>query len=196
MNTLWTPAQVDITGNELADTMAKIGAPGNSRNCAHICTTKTWFLAETRWIFLSTWKSEPGWASSKLPLYTRSLKFGKSRALFRLFCHRTPTDPRPQDDPEPCPCRDGNMTSSHLFVTRKRFDHGRHIMETSTTGAIDTHDFLLEPDNVAPIITFLKKTGIWFTKSLRCDHSDEEEMTETEGDDGEIGDLEVEAFEE
>jgi hypothetical protein len=59
----------------------------------------------------------------------------------------------------------------------------------------DTHDFLLEPDNVAPIITFLKKTGIEFTKSLRCDHSDKEETTETEGDDGEIADLEVETFE-
>jgi hypothetical protein len=69
------------------------------------------------------------------------------------------------------------------------------IMETSTTGTIDTPNFLLEPDNVAPILTFLKKTGIGFTKSLRCDHSDKEEMTETEGDDGEIADLEVEAFE-
>jgi hypothetical protein len=66
-------------------------------------------------------------------------------------------------------------------------------METSKTGTIDTHDFL--PDNIVPIITFLKKTGIGFTKSLRCDHSDKEEMTEIEGDDGEIGDLEVEAFE-
>jgi hypothetical protein len=65
----------------------------------------------------------------------------------------------------------------------------------STTGTIDTHDFLLEPDNVAPIITFLKKTGIGFTKSLRCDHSGKEETTETEGDNSEIADLEVEAFE-
>jgi hypothetical protein len=87
------------------------------------------------------------------------------------------------------------MTSPHLFVTCKRFDHGRHIMETSTTGTIDTHDFLLEPDNVASIITFLKKTRIGFTKSLRCDHSDKEKTTETEGDDGETADLEVEAFE-
>jgi hypothetical protein len=68
-------------------------------------------------------------------------------------------------------------------------------MGTSTTGAIDTHDFLLGPDNFAPIITFLKETGIGFTKSLRCDHSDKEEMTETEGDDGEIADLGVEALE-
>jgi hypothetical protein len=67
--------------------------------------------------------------------------------------------------------------------------------EKSTTGTIDTHDFLLEPDNVTPIITFLKKTGIGFIKSLRCDHSDKEEMAETEGDYGEITDLEVEAFE-
>jgi hypothetical protein len=121
--------------------MAKIGASSNTRNCAHICTTKTWFLAGTRRIFLSTWKSELGWASFELPPYIRSLKFSESRALFRLFCHRTPTDPRPQGDPEPCPYGDGNMTSPHLFVTCKRFDHGRHIMETSTTGTIDTHDF-------------------------------------------------------
>jgi hypothetical protein len=53
---------------------------------------------------------------------------------------------------------DGNMTSPYLFVTCKRFEHGPHIMETSTTKTIDIHDFLLEPDNVAPIITFLKKT--------------------------------------
>jgi hypothetical protein len=31
--------------------------------------------------------------------------------------------------------------------------------------------------NVAPIITFRKKTRIGFTKSLQCDHSDKEEMT-------------------
>jgi hypothetical protein len=60
VNTLWTLAHVDITGNELADIIAKIEASSNTRNCAHICTTKIWFLAETRWIFLSTWKSELG----------------------------------------------------------------------------------------------------------------------------------------
>jgi hypothetical protein len=86
--------------------MAKLGAKGELDLCQHACATKAWWYTEARKRYLGKWLMELGIKHS-LDKYSeehRNMTFAQARALYRVFCNRTPSDCLPQKEPEQCPC--------------------------------------------------------------------------------------------
>jgi DNA primase catalytic subunit len=55
----------------------------------------------------------------------------------------------------------------YLFISCPCFEEKRREMVSYTKGQINTKEFVLESENIKPILDFLKKTGIGFAKELR-----------------------------
>jgi ribonuclease HI len=118
---IWSPAHVGITGNEAADAEAKAGADATASPCKHARATKTWMLAESKRKLRSRWTQELSDARPGLrfPLHLRGYQWVDTRALWRLYCRRTPSDRDPARGPvaaEPCPCGDGFLSGGHVFI--------------------------------------------------------------------------------
>jgi hypothetical protein len=102
IQTAWTPSHIGIKGNEKADEMARLGARGELDVCQHACATKAWRYTEARKRYLGKWRMELGIKHSpdRYSEEHRNMAFAQARALYRVFCNRTPIDCLPQKEPE------------------------------------------------------------------------------------------------
>jgi ribonuclease HI len=196
IHTLWTPAHVGVIGNETADNLAKLGANSPSKLCPHACTTKTWLYAESRRILSKRWKEElpSSHASLTLPGWLKNLKFSESRALFRVYCNRTPSDAYPSEPPQPCQCGQDMVSGRHLFSSCAQFEAERQKLISETFGDITSDKYFFDPRNVVHIVRFLRKTGIGFTDKILPSSSGMgsriETLDDTDSEDLNIGDFE------
>ena len=168
ITTIWCPAHCNISGNERADKLAKLGASSATTPCRFARTTKTWLLSQARAEFLKRWKQT-------LPLSTPSFKFpshlhGKdwadTRALWRVFCNPSPTDSPPNIEADPCPCGLDLNLSHHLLRDCPLLASQRTELVRSATGDIQTPGFITAPENFLPLRRFLRATGLGHTTHL------------------------------
>jgi hypothetical protein len=145
--------------------------------------------------------------------HLRNLKFSETNVLFGVYCNRTLSNPLLNTMPDECPCGSGSIGTEHLFIPCPRFEEQRRGMVSYTKGQINTKEFVLESENIKPILDFLKRTGIGFTKELRTkvrgkeiEREEEEEELDTtieaargnkigEDDDEDMGGFAFGAFE-
>jgi ribonuclease HI len=182
---LWCPAHCDIHGNERADMLAKMGA-SSTAPCHFALTTKTWLLTQARAEFLARWKQE-------LPLSTPSFKFpdhlhgidwADTRAIWRVFCNRSPSDNPPNLDANPCPCGLDFQTSHHLLRDCPLLATQRSALLAATIGDIQSLNFLTTPRNAVPLRRFLRATGLGYSAHLRFgeDHNTTYSADDTDSD--------------
>jgi ribonuclease HI len=184
VSTVWCPAHCGIRGNERADTLAKAGASATVP-CRFALTTKTWLLAQARKEFLKRWKDELPLSSPsfKFPDHLHGVDWADTRAMWRVFCNRSPTDPPPNIPADPCPCGLDLNTSHHLLRDCPLLLVQRTKLLQSTTGDIHTMSFITAPRNTTAIRRFLRATGLGHTPHLCFDkHSTADGVDDTDSD--------------
>jgi ribonuclease HI len=185
---IWTPAHVGIVGNEAADSEAKAGAATSSPTaCAHARTTKTWMLTQSRQRLRERWHAALPDAvpSSRFPDHLRSLRWPDTRALWRLYAGRTPSDRDPgadhDKDPEPCDCGESYVSSAHILLECRLFSRTRSRMLQKAPDV--TISSVLQPAHALPVLEFLKTTRLGYAADLRA----EDEERRGGGSDGDGG---------
>jgi len=115
-DTMWCPSHCNIRGNERADTLAKLGASSKTP-CQFSLTTKTWLLTQAQAEFLACWKNELPLSnpSFKFPTNLHGVDWANTRAIWRVFGNRSPTDSPPNITADPCPCGLDLNSSHHLL---------------------------------------------------------------------------------
>jgi len=105
ITTVWCPSHCGIRGNERADTLAKLGA-SSTTPCQFALTTKTWLQTQAHAEFFRRWKIELPLSKPffKFPDHLRNVDWADTRAVWRVFCKRSPTDTPANIDAGPCPC--------------------------------------------------------------------------------------------
>jgi ribonuclease HI len=168
ISTVWCPSHCGIRGNERADTLAKLGASSTTA-CQFAVTTKTWLLTQARAEFIQRWKTELPLSkpSFKFPDHLRDIDWADTRALWRVFCNRSPSDNPPNIDPGPCPCGLASYTSHHLLRDCPLLAIERATLLSSTAGDIQSPDFLTAPENSLALRRFLRATGLGHSVHLR-----------------------------
>jgi len=143
IRTVWGPSHCDIPGNDRADTLAKQGVAGHTP-CQYATTTKTWLLNQARSQLLRRWKAElPLSAPSfKFPDHLRNTEWKDTRALWRVFSNRSPSDPHPNQDDDPCPCGNDTSSSHHLLRDCTLLATQRAKLLAYTVGDIQNSDFI------------------------------------------------------
>jgi len=167
---MWCPSHCGIRGNERADTLAKLAA-SSTIPCQFAVTTKTWLLTQARSEFLAHWKNELPLAnpSFKFPSHLCGVDWADTRAIWRVFCNRSPTDPPPNITVELCAYGLDLNSSLHLLRDCPLLATQRVILLHSTVGDIQTPGFLTSPQNTQPLCQFLRKTGLGHSSHLNFD---------------------------
>jgi ribonuclease HI len=172
--TIWCPSHCNIQGNERADTLAKRGA-SLTNLCRFTTTTKSWLLTQARAEFIQRWQTELPLSnpSFKFPSHLRGVDWADTRALWRVFCNRSPSDSPPNLDAGPCLCGLGLKTSHHLLRDCPLLATQRSALLSSTIGNIQSLDFLTTPQNATPLLRFLRATGLGYSAHphLEGDHT-------------------------
>jgi ribonuclease HI len=196
ISTIWCPSHCGIRGNERADTLAKMGA-SSTIPCQFAVTTKTWLLTQARAEFLARWKDELPLAnpSFKFPAHLHGVDWADTRAIWRVFCNRSPSDSPPNIPAEPCPCGLGLNSSHHLLQNCSMLATQRATLLHSTTGDIQTPDFLTTPNNALPLRQFLRKTGLGHSSHLHFDGGDHNRPDSTDISDSDSPEPDFGAFE-
>jgi len=168
--TVWCPSHCDIRGNEQADTLTKRGA-SSTAPCQFALTTKTWLQTLARAEFLRRWKTELPLSkpSFKFPGHLHNVDWADTRALWRVFCDRSPTDAPPNIDTGPCRCGSSPYTSLHLLRDCPLLAAECKTLLSSTVGDIQSPNFLLAPENSLPLRCFLRATGLGHSAHLCLD---------------------------
>ena len=150
----------------------KKGASGNTP-CQYTTTTKTWLLSQARSQLLRRWKAElPLSAPSfKFPNHLRDVEWKETRAIWRVFSNRSPSDPHPNQADDPCPCGSVTNSSHHLLRDCVLLATHRAKLLASSVGDIQTSDFITNPKNFIPLCRFLRATGLGHTKNLCFDQN-------------------------
>jgi hypothetical protein len=187
---IWTPAHVGIVGNEAADSEAKAGA-ASSAACTHARTTKTWMLAQTRKQLSERWNAALPDAipSMRFPDHLKNLNWPTTRALWRLYAGRTPTDRNPgadhAKDPEPCNCGESFASSAHILLECRLFSRARaRILQKAPEVTVSS---VLHPTHVPAVMEFMKTTGLGYTGKLYGRDGREEGREGRDGDGSERG---------
>jgi len=164
----WYPSHCNIRGNKRANTLAKEGA-GSSVPCRFALTTKTWQLIQARAQFMERWKTQLALSvpSFTLPKHLQGVEWADTRALWQVFCNRTPTDPPPNITADPYPCGMVLVTSYHLLRECQLLSTQRTILQHATTGDIHTPQFITSPENTLPLHKFLHATSLGHSTHLR-----------------------------
>jgi ribonuclease HI len=172
IRTVWCPAHCDIPGNDCADALAKQGASGLTP-CQYATTTKTWLQTQARSQLLCRWKAELPLStpSFKFPDHLRDVEWEETRAVWRVFSNRSPSDPHPNQPDDPCPCGKDMNSSHHLLRNCTLLATQRARLLATTVGDIQTSEFIINPNNLPPLRQFLKATGLGHTKHLCFDQA-------------------------
>jgi ribonuclease HI len=180
--TIWCPSHCDIRGNERADTLAKRGA-SLTNPCHFTTTTKSWLLAQARAEFIRRWRVELPLStpSFKFPDHLRNIDWEETRAVWRVFSNRSPSDSHPNQPKDPCPCGTALNSSHHLLRGCTLLSKYRTELLKATTGDIESPEFILDPKNQQPLRRFLKVTGLGHTEKL-CFHQPLDTTNDTVSD--------------
>jgi ribonuclease HI len=183
IHTMWCPSHCDIRGNERADLLAKRGAT-SSTPCRFTVTTKTWLLTQARAEFLHRWKTELPLSnpSFKFPSHLHGVDWADTRAVWRVFCNRSPSDSPPNIPADPCACGQELNSSHHLLRDCPLLATQRVTLLRSTIGDIQTPDFITTPQNSLPIRRFLRATGLGHTVHLRFNDNTIHSNDDTDSD--------------
>jgi ribonuclease HI len=194
--TVWCPSHSNIPGNERADTLAKRAA-SFTVPCRFALTTKCWLLAQARKGFLNRWKKELPHSnpSFKFPSHLRGIDWADTRAMWRVFCNRSPSDPPPNIAADPCPCGLSLNSSHHLFQDCTLLSKQRTELLQSTTGDIQTVSFITTPTNVQPIRRFLRATGLGHSTQLCFVQNDDSPMNDADDTSSDSPEPDFDAFE-
>jgi len=96
----------------------------------------------------------------------RDVEWGETRAVWRVFSNRSPSDPHPNQADDPCPCGKDTNSSHHLLRDCTLLATHRARLLASTVGDIQNSDFITNPKNFLPLRLFLRATGLGHTKLL------------------------------
>jgi len=195
VSTIWCPAHCNIRGNERADKLAKLGASSTMAPCRFALTTKTWLLTKARAEFLKHWKqvltlSTP---SFKFPSHLHGKDWADTRALWWVFCNRSPTDSPPNLAADPCPCGLDLNSSHHLLRDCPLLASQCTELVRAATGDIQTPGFITAPQNFLPLRQFLLATGLGHSVHL-CFATDST-MIRADDTDSDSPELDFGAFE-
>jgi hypothetical protein len=182
IRSVWCPSHCDIPGNDRADTLAKQGAAGHTP-CQYATTTKTWLLNQARSQLLRRWKAELPLAvpSFKFPEHLQDTEWKETRAVWRVFSNRSPSDPHPNQAGDPCLCGKDTRSSHHLLRDCTLLATHRTKLLASSVGDIQNSDFITNPKNFLPLRQFLRATGLGYTTLLCFDqtHSTNDNLSAT-----------------
>jgi ribonuclease HI len=182
IRSVWCPSHCDIPGNDRADTLAKQGAAGHTP-CQYATTTKTWLLNQARSQLLRRWKAELPLAvpSFKFPEHLQDTEWKETRAVWRVFSNRSPSDPHPNQTGDPCLCGKDTRSSHHLLRDCTLLATHRTKLLASSVGDIQNSDFITNPKNFLPLRQFLRATGLGYTTLLCFDqtHSTNDNLSAT-----------------
>jgi hypothetical protein len=103
-------------------------------------------------------------------VHLHGVDWGDTRALWRVFCNRAPSDPHPNIPADPCPCGQDLHTSHHLLRDCTLLAHQRSQMQLSTSGDIQSLSFLTSPTNWVGLRRFLRATGLGHSVNISYDH--------------------------
>jgi hypothetical protein len=122
----------------------------------------------------------------QFPAHLRGYQWVATRALWRLYCRRTPSDRDPARGPdaaEPCPYGDGFISGGHAFIECRLFKRARKRMQTTSPGRL-SQAYVLDPKHTQAVITFLRTTGLGFRAELRYENGEMAGREENEMEDG------------
>jgi hypothetical protein len=117
-----------------------------------------------------------------------------TRALWRLYAGRTPSDRDPgadhDRDPAPCDCGEAFLSSTHILLECRLFRRARARMLQKAPNT--TISNVLQPAHTPAVVEFLRTTRLGYTADLTTDDrkGGDEEEGEAEGDSGEGGEEE------
>jgi hypothetical protein len=170
VSTVWCPSHSNIPGNERADTLAKMAA-SSMTPCRFMTTTKCGLLMQARKGFLQRWKMELPYSnpSFKFPSHLHGIDWDDIRAIWQVFCNRSPSDPPPNITADPCPYRLSRISSHHLLQECTLLAKQCTELLRQTTGDIQTVRFITTPTNCQPLIRFLRATGLGHSAHLGFD---------------------------
>jgi ribonuclease HI len=195
VNTVWCPSHCGITGNERADSLAKMGT-SLLIPCQYSRTTKVWLQTQARAQLLQRWKQELPLSnpSFSFPTHLQGVDWADTRALWRVFCNRSPSDPHPNKTADPCPCGQDLHTSHHLLRDCNLLVKQRSRLQNSTTGDLQSLTFLINPANWVGLRNFLRSTGLGHTTNISYDRQPTQ-VSEDETSDSDSPEPDFGAFE-
>ena len=135
--------------------------------------TKTWLLAQARAELLQRWKTELPLSkpSFKFPSHLHGVTWADTRAIWRVFCNQAPSNPPPNITTDPCPWGMDLISSHHLLRECLLLATQRELLRQSTTGDIQSPDFITSPENSAPLRKFLRATGLGYSPLICFDEN-------------------------
>ena len=194
--TIWTPSHCGISGNELADQLAKNGTVKEVEQCTGAYTSIAWMKREAKRKFLTAWQNALGGPkrSMSYPEAWSTWSFHKASAIFRVYCGRTQIDPRHGEEQQNCRCSAVEISSKHLIGSCPLLDGPRNQLRArQLTPPELTNELVLDKEWGPRIFQFMQKTGLGFTKDLNWNNdkprSDEVDGTVT-GEDFDVGTFE------
>jgi hypothetical protein len=164
---VWCPSHCGIRGNERTDTLAKLEA-SSTTPCQFALTTKTSLLTQARAEFILRWKTELPLSkpSFKFSDHLRNIDWADTRALWRVFCNRSPSDTPTKIDADLCPCGLAPYTSHLLLRDCPLLAIERATLLSSTAGEIQSPDFLTASKNSLALRPFWRATGLGHSAHL------------------------------
>jgi len=170
--TTWCSFHCNINGNEQADTLAKWGA-SSAVPCRFTLTTKTWLLAQAPVELLRQWKTELPLSrhSFKFPSHLHGVDHTDTRAIWRVFCNRSPSDPTPNIPADPYPYSTDLISPHHLLRDCPLLMPHWALLRKATTGDIQSLKFITAPENSNPLHRFLRATGLGHSTLIQFDGS-------------------------